>query len=156
MAAEERAAVTAAADQTQVFEPGGRLGLGDATRRRLVTLASALYLEGRLEDALRIFRGLVELFPHRAELWSALGTVLTRRGRHSDAVTVLDRALRLTPSDTAAMVNRAECLLALGRVADAAADLARAIATDPRAIDPAANRARQIAFDLYTRAAVSG
>jgi Flp pilus assembly protein TadD len=136
-------------EQAAVLDLPTRIGMGEDDRRRLTTLATALYLEGRLPAAAQVFAGLAALWPRRAELWSALGATLLRLERWDDAVAALDRALALQPDDHAARVNRAEGAVALGRLEAAAADLVFVIGRDPAAVDPVANRARQMALALY-------
>lgn len=72
------------------------------------TLARILLLEGRLQDAMAMFRGVVEIRP--ADPWShlALGVIHRQAGRLEEAVTELDEALRLNPQFLEAAVTLGE------------------------------------------------
>lgn len=113
-------------------------------------MAVALYQDGKVENALRLLEGLRCLRPDKAEYWSASGAALTRLERYEEALPILSVALKMNASDTASLVNRAECYLALADNEMAAKDLEAAIDLDPQEQDPAANRARQLAFAMYT------
>jgi len=125
------------------------LGFSEADVQKIAGLAAALCQAGRWEAALKLWAGLVSLHPERAEFWSALGSTLTRMGRHEEALPVLTLALRMDPTDTAALVNRAECYIATAQVEAAVADLEQAIGQDLAETDPAADRARQLVYALH-------
>jgi tetratricopeptide (TPR) repeat protein len=126
------------------------LSLSDSDVDQIAAFGAALYAENKLESAARIFEGLTTLFPARAEYWTAFGAVLTRLQRYEQGVAILTTALRMNPKDTAAMVNRAECYIALADNEKAAGDLEKAMKLDPKMQDPASNRARQLAFGMYS------
>jgi Flp pilus assembly protein TadD len=114
----------------------------------IAALAAALYQEDRVESAFKLFQGLTCLQPERGEFWSALGTALTRMGRHEQAIPALTIALQLNSKDTAAFVNRAECYIALADNEHSSDDLRKAMELDPQEKDPASNRARQLAYGM--------
>jgi Flp pilus assembly protein TadD len=120
----------------------------DSDLNAIAGLAASYYSEGKLDGSLKLLRGLVHLHPERGEYWSGLGATLTRLERYEEAVPVLSVALTLDAKDAASLVNRAECFLALAENEKAAGDLDKAIALDPKGVDPAANRARQLAFGM--------
>lgn len=113
-------------------------------------MAVALYEDGKVENALRLLEGLRCLRPDKAEYWSACGAVLTRLERYEEAVSIISVALKMNPKDIASLVNRGECYIALAENEKAARDLEAAMDLDPQEKDPAANRARQLAFAMYT------
>jgi tetratricopeptide (TPR) repeat protein len=120
----------------------------DTDLNAIAGLAASYYSEGKLEGSLKLWQGLIHLRPERAEYWSALGATLTRLERYEEGVPVLSVALSFDAQDSAALVNRGECFLGLANNESAASDLEKAIALDPKGSDPAANRARQIAFGM--------
>ncbi|MCS7312322.1 MAG: tetratricopeptide repeat protein [Acidobacteria bacterium] len=135
------------------------LGFSEADVQKIAGLAAALCQTGRWAAALKLWGGLVSLQPERAEFWSALGSTLTRMGRHEEAIPVLTLTLRMDPTDTAALVNRAECYIATAQLEAAVADLERAIRQDMAETDPVADRARQLVYALhefFRRAHLSG
>ena len=122
--------------------------ISDADLNAIAGLAASYYSEGKLEASLKLLQGLVHLRPERGEYWSALGATLTRLERYEEAVPVLSVALSFDTKDMAALVNRAECFLALAQSESAASDLDKAMTLDSKGSNPAANRARQIAFGM--------
>jgi tetratricopeptide (TPR) repeat protein len=113
-------------------------------------MAAALYKDGKVENALRLLEGLRCLRPDKAEYWSASGAALVRLERYQEALPILSVALKMNGKDIATLVNRGECYLALADNEKAAKDLEAAIDLDPQEKDPAANRARQLVFAMYT------
>jgi tetratricopeptide (TPR) repeat protein len=63
----------------------------------LSTLALALKQSGRLEEALAVSDKAVQLRPDDAELWKALGAMLTAVGRPADALLAYQHVLTLDP-----------------------------------------------------------
>lgn len=137
-------------ETTDTPDPAALLGLTPEALDAIEELATALYAEGQLESALKLFEGLLVLRPDRADAWCAVGAVLTRMERYEEALPYLSAALALDRDHTAALVNRAECYLALGQAEEAAQDLDRAIELDPREEDPASLRARQMVLAMHT------
>lgn len=131
-------------------DPVAALGFTPEALDTIEQLATALYADGQLESALKLFQGLLVLRPDQADSWSAVGAVLTQMEQYEEALPYLSAALALDPDHTPALVTRAECLLALGQVEEAAQDLDRAIALDPQEQDPASNRARQLVLAMHT------
>lgn len=135
-------------DTPEPADLASTLGLTPEALDTVEQLATALYAEGQLESALKLFKGLLILRPDRADSWSAVGAVLTRMEQYEEAIPYLSAALELDKEHTAALVNRAECYLALGQAEEAARDLDRAIELDPREEDPASHRARQLVWAM--------
>jgi tetratricopeptide (TPR) repeat protein len=89
-----------------------------------LALAEALLDDGNLVDARRQFEALSDPASAPAVQFG-LGTIAAREGRHSDAVSHLERAIALYPEFAAAHYAVARAYRALGRRADAEAALAR-------------------------------
>ena len=107
--------------------------------------------EGRLEDAERDLRFVLEKFPLDRVAWNALGQVLWLAGRFPDAVAAYEKTLAIDPEDLNAHYNLMRVFRATGdrRRADfhAAAyrrhkedEAGRAVAADLRRRDPWTNR----------------
>jgi predicted Ser/Thr protein kinase len=77
--------------------------------------------------ALTLCRTAQEKAPDAPEAWALEGLLLESKGRHSDAIAALDRALTLKPSDTKARTIRAGAREAIGDLIGAAEDLRVAI-----------------------------
>lgn len=85
----------------------------------LLSLATVLERQGRLEDARRHYSQASSLRPDDAGLWNHLGNLLWQIGRKDEAVLHLQRALKLNPQYWEAAHNCGMLLLELGRHADA-------------------------------------
>jgi tetratricopeptide (TPR) repeat protein len=100
------------------------------------------YSQGRLEDAMAIFRGLAFLDPRNPYLHALLGSVLQKQGRDEQAITEYSEALKYFPEDISSLANRGELYFKAGNIKEAMADLKRAAELDPEEDHPSANRAR--------------
>ena len=86
---------------------GDRTGAIEATRRAaafepfnpqiVATLALYLAEQGSLEEAEKTAKDLVGRWPYYAEGWNRFGVVLDRRGKLTEAVTAVHRAIELEP-----------------------------------------------------------
>jgi predicted Zn-dependent protease len=103
---------------------------------------------GRLDDAERAFRDVLENGGERAFVHHNLGIVLQQRGRHRDALIEFRAAARLDPSFGPAPLLAGVSLLAIGRPREAVAELERAVRLMPD--EPASHL--QLA-DAYERTA---
>ena len=74
---------------------------------------------GRLDEAERCYRRVLDLMPNLAETHCHLGLVLMAMGRRDDAEAGFRDALRIKPDMPEARINLAYCLLATGRYAEA-------------------------------------
>ena len=77
---------------------------------RAVTLARS----GDLDEAEHAARRALMLAPHRVEVITTLGDVLTAQGRHGEALTAYGRALKVDPVNAPARLGRGRLRLALG------------------------------------------
>jgi len=97
----------------------------DARSGVLFRRAFALQQSGHLDEAIRIYRGLLAQSPDWTNAHYNLGHALMMQGRCSEAVGEFERTLRLQSVYPAAHFHLASCLEKLGRPTDAAQHLAR-------------------------------
>lgn len=98
------------------------------------TLAEALehHKAGRLPEAERLYRAVLEGDPEQADALGLLGVLACQSGRRSEAVECLERAVRLRPGAPAIHNNFGLALQAAGCAAKAAAAFREALRLDPR------------------------
>ena len=107
----------------------GRASLGAAggwtteEMRLVADIGFALAEQGRHDEAVTVFEGLLALAPATAYFQSALGALWLRKGEPRRAVEYLDAALASDPADFNALTNRGEALLQLGEREAALRDL---------------------------------
>jgi tetratricopeptide (TPR) repeat protein len=70
----------------------------------------ALYLMGRLEDAIRILESTLSLNPQSSETINHLGEALLRAGRRTEAIGYFQKALQINPDDSTARANLSRAL----------------------------------------------
>jgi Flp pilus assembly protein TadD len=104
-----------------------------------------LFMQGRYEDARKIFDGLVVLNPYDGYFHSVLGSIFARQNKVEDAFREYSIAVNLEPRDPQVFVNRAELLLKKGKFEEALGDLKQAVLLDPEGNNPAVTRARALA-----------
>lgn len=85
----------------------------------LLSLATVLERQGRLEDARQHYSQALNLRPDDAGLWNHLGNLLWQLGRKDEAAQHLQQALKLNPQYWEAAHNCGMLLLELGRHAEA-------------------------------------
>jgi Flp pilus assembly protein TadD len=95
------------------------------------SLATALAMVGKLEEARAHLVEAIRLEPEVAESHSKLGVVLQRLGKFQEAVEPCRAALRLDPHDPAAHVTLGVVLLELGDTEEGIARLAEGVRLDP-------------------------
>ncbi|MCA9256575.1 MAG: tetratricopeptide repeat protein, partial [Phycisphaerales bacterium] len=110
-------------------------------------LALLDYNTGRLKEAEKGLRIIVERDPGDIPALLNLGAVLAQQGRTVDALKCYDQLLAISPSDRTARLNRGDLLFRLGRLADAEQDLR--VAMKGRPCDPdATTRMHQILVSM--------
>ena len=93
--------------------------------------AAALHRDGRLEEAVAVYRALLAGDPENPGIWHNMGVALAGTGDAEAALAAFDRALDLNPDYLHARINRGGALQSLGRHAAAAAAYAAALERDP-------------------------
>jgi tetratricopeptide (TPR) repeat protein len=93
--------------------------------------ARDLMASGRYEEAIPIYRALVEAVPRNAGLITNLGLAYHMAGHEQEAVTQFTRALKLEPRNVPAHLYLGYAYLSLGEPAKAIAPLEIALRADP-------------------------
>ena len=87
--------------------------------------------EGRVEEAIRLYRRILEMDPLNVQLMTYLGIALAGTGKYGQAIVQFDNALRIDPDQPVAWLNRAIALEKTGRLAEALACHDRIVALRP-------------------------
>ena len=111
----------------------------------LLMVGHIFYLQGKADDAKRIFEGLYVLDSKNPLVNAMLGSIYQKSGMFERAFQHYDRAITSFPQDVQSITNRGEIFLRFGKLKEAAEDFKRAIDLDPQRKNPAANRARLLA-----------
>jgi len=93
--------------------------------------AVALHREGRLDDAERLYQGVLTGAPKNFDALHLLGVLMKQRGRTADALALIDRALAVNARSADALMNRANVLFAMQRFAEALNGYDKALALKP-------------------------
>jgi protein O-GlcNAc transferase len=99
--------------------------------QELVESGRQLHREGKLQDAERIYRQVLETEPGHAETWQLLGMLAHSAGHHDAAVASIQRALAIDPHNSAFHHNLGFVHQANGQHASAVTHLQRAIDISP-------------------------
>jgi len=99
--------------------------------RGLHDQAVALHRSGRLDEAERLYRQVLDADARHAGARQLLGVVLAQKGRPEEALAEIEQALALAPDDTETHLNRANVFRMLGRHDEALAGYERALAARP-------------------------
>lgn len=108
---------------------------------------------GRLEEARRIYEGLVAVDPFDSVFHCHLGALNLRSGRAEEAIAEFDTALRFNRASVDALAGRGEAYLNRGLLNEAVRDLSAALELDPQATRPSAERARALLLAVKEAAA---
>src|SRR5580692_8029528 len=93
--------------------------------------AFAHHRAGRLSEAERLYRGILQTRPDHPGITNNLGLLLKDQGRLEEAAATFQRLLALKPDDALAHCNLGNVLRLQGRPDQAAACYRRAIALQP-------------------------
>jgi tetratricopeptide (TPR) repeat protein len=107
-------------------------GMREDQLRAVASYGYTFFTEGKLEEAKRIFAGLVALNPKIGPFHTGLGEVLLKEGQVDGALEQFDAALKINPDDPVALVCRGEVYLRQGQINEASVDLKKVIALDPK------------------------
>jgi tetratricopeptide (TPR) repeat protein len=93
--------------------------------------AAALHRQGRLSEAERVYRAILQIDGKHVDALHYLGVVCNQRGRPAEAEPLLRQAIAIDPQSSAAHNDLGIALAALGRQEDAIAEYQRAVAAKP-------------------------
>jgi predicted O-linked N-acetylglucosamine transferase (SPINDLY family) len=102
--------------------------------------AVALHRAGRLDEAARLYRAVLNVDSKHVDALTLLGTVCMQRGEWDEGLRLVDRSLALNPRQPHALVNRGNTLSCLKRFDEALAAYDRAIALQPDLAEAFNNR----------------
>jgi|HubBroStandDraft_1064217.scaffolds.fasta_scaffold00033_30 protein O-GlcNAc transferase len=111
--------------------------VGDELRR-----AMALHQQGRLDEAARIYRAVLDRDPGDLNALHLLGALRLQQGRAAEALALIGRALAAAPAVAFIHSSYGNALKALGRSSEAEASYRRALALDPGFVDARYNLGR--------------
>ena len=121
------------------------------TREELFQLADAGFVKlkhGRLDEAERIYQGLIVLDHRNAYFHAMMGAIHQKRDRPIEAIMEYSQALKLNTKDMSSYVNRGEVYLRHKNYRKAAEDFRNAILLDMSGINLWANRARSLVIAI--------
>jgi len=105
----------------------------------LLANALALHQAGRLAEAEKVYKQVLDIQSDQFDSLHLLGVILFQRGDPAASVEQIDRALKTSPNDVVALNNRGNALLALRRFDQALASYDRALALRPDYADALCN-----------------
>jgi tetratricopeptide (TPR) repeat protein len=126
------------AELTQLAEPAER-AQPPAARVEPLARAKALVTEGRIEEAIAVYREIVADDPSSLKARNNLGLLYEGMGQHARALEQLESARAIEPENVAVLSNLAGTLLSLGRFDDAEREIRRAMKLDMESVDVRAN-----------------
>jgi len=121
------------------------------TREELFRLADAGYTKfkhGRLDEAEKIYQGLILLDHRNAYFHAMMGAIHQKRSRPIEAILEYGQAIKLNKNDFSCYVNRGEIYLRHKNYKKAAEDFRTAIIKDPEGKNLWANRARSLVIAI--------
>jgi Flp pilus assembly protein TadD len=109
---------------------------------KIAEVGYRFFTEGKLDNARKVFEGLIALDPRDAYFNTVLGSIAQQKGELERAEQLYTRALQINPFSAVAYANRGEVRLLRGNLLEAAKDLKRALEEDPQAREKATQRAK--------------
>lgn len=119
-------------------------GIDKAAQYKMAETGFQLLQQGKLDDARKVFEGLLSLDPRDAYFHMVLGSIAQRRNQFEDAEKHYSRSLRINPYSPSALANRGEVRVELGRLLEGLDDLKQSVREDPGAREAATQRARAL------------
>lgn len=124
------------------------VGLSRDAMYKIAQQAYQLMNRGKLEEARRIYSGLVAADPYDSVFHCHLGAVLFRLGEYEKAFDEYDAALRFNIANIDALTGRGELYIMRGEVKKGVEDLRRALENDPQGERPTTQRARALLLSI--------
>ncbi|HPQ80109.1 MAG TPA: tetratricopeptide repeat protein [bacterium] len=121
------------------------------SREQLYQLSEAGFVKfkhGRLDEAEKIYQGLIVLDHRNPYFHAMMGAIHQRRERPIEAILEYSQALKLDRKDVSAYVNRGEIYLRHKNYKKAAQDFRNAILLDMSGANLWANRARSLVIAI--------
>ena len=106
--------------------------------------AVAFHQQGRLDDAERLYGGILAGAPNNFDALHLLGVLMHQRGRSAEALRLIDKALAANAKSADALMNRANVLFGIKRFAEALAGYERALVLRPDDAQLLSNRANTL------------
>jgi tetratricopeptide (TPR) repeat protein len=131
------------------------LGLSKPQLYAIARRGHQLLVSGRVEEARRIYAGLVAADPFDSVFHCHLGACLQRLGEAERAFDEYDAALRFNVANVDALAGRGELYLAKGELRRGIEDLSRSVELDPEGARPASVRARALLLALRRQSAAA-
>jgi tetratricopeptide (TPR) repeat protein len=98
-------------------------------------VGTELQAQGKLDEAIALYRAALARDPNDALTLSNLGTALVAHGQLEEAIAQYRRALDLAPNDADNHYNLANALMAQGKLVDAAGQLREALRIEPGLVE---------------------
>ena len=102
--------------------------------------AIALHQQGRLGDAERLYREVLQHVPGEPDALHFLGVLHGQQGRHEEALRLMDRAIAANPRNPSVLYNRANLLRDMDRADEALAGYDEALRVKPDNIAALTNK----------------
>lgn len=123
-------------------------GIGREQLYQLAESGHVKFKHGRIDEAEKIFKGLIILDHRNAYFHGMMGAVHQKRGRSIEAILEYTQALKLNKRDITTFVNRGEIYLRHKNYKKAAEDFRNAILLDRTGANLWANRARSLVIAI--------
>ncbi len=124
------------------------VGLSKEQMYAIANQGYSLIQQGCLQEAKKIYKGLVAADPYDSVFHCQLGGIYFQLKDIDNAFREYDAAIRFNLSNVDALAGRGEIYLMKGKFEDGIADLRKALENDPNAEKQSTIRARALLFSL--------
>ncbi len=121
------------------FETRERQFFLEVEAHTLFIEASFHYVNGKHDEALKLYKKLVLLKPNHYVAWNNLGTILRSLGRLGEAIEAYDKGLTLAPDNAGLLYNKAATCAILKKTGEMFSLLERSVRLDSEFKDEALN-----------------